>query len=69
METILDSKEISKYLSRENLGSYKKDFEAWVAQFDMTDHLGPADHFALKVEDEAAFEKLVEAFKPYCLER
>lgn len=67
MGTILNSEVISEYLSQESIDSYKRDFDNWVSEFNMTQYLGPADHFAIKVKNEAELEKVVEAFKPYCV--
>jgi hypothetical protein len=52
METIFDSKIISKYISHESLFSFEKDFDKWIYDFGMREYLGPIDHFGIKVEDE-----------------
>ena len=48
---------------------YQNYFGVWVQQYGMSSYLGPADHFAIKVEDENEFEKIVTAFLPYCVEK
>lgn len=69
METIFDSKILSRYLSRESLCSYEKDFDRWLFQFDMTEFLGTFDHFGIKVESETALKEITEAIKLYCVKQ
>jgi predicted metalloenzyme YecM len=66
METILDSKVISKYISRKGLASYEADLDKWMSNFGMERFNGSFDHFGIKVEDEQALKEVTEAIKPYC---
>lgn len=68
-ESVLDSGEIQRYLSREILERYKADLDEWVKRYDMSRYIGPIDHFAIKVEDKLSFGKVVDAVKPFCVNR
>jgi hypothetical protein len=48
METILDSKVISKYISRKGLASYEADLDKWMSNFGMERFNGSFDHFGIK---------------------
>lgn len=69
MEIILDSKIISKYISKESLKSYERDFDKWILDFNMRKYIGTFDHFGIKVEDENALIEVCEAIKPYCVDK
>lgn len=69
MKTLLELNIISKYISQEKIDSYAKDLEDWFSKYELWELLGLADHFAIKVEDEEALQKVVNAIKPYCFDK
>lgn len=69
METILSSAVLAKYISQPKIDSYKTDLDTWLAIHDARKYLGPTDHFAIKVENETMLDTVVEAIRPYCLDK
>ncbi len=67
MKNIFNSELISKYISQEIIDLYKADFDNWVKRFDMRKFIGKADHFAVKVENEIAFNLVAKEFESFCV--
>lgn len=69
MQTILHSKLISKYISQSKIDSYKADMDEWIEKYNVRQYLGPADHFAIKVENGTALDTIVKEIRPYCVNK
>lgn len=68
MDNCLNSELIAKYIDQAGIDAYGHDLENWLNQNDLRNLLGPADHFAIKIPDEATLLELADAIKPYCVQ-
>lgn len=68
MENCLNSELIARYINDQKIDAYGRDLDNWLNQNGVRNLLGPADHFAIKIPDEATLLELADAIKPYCVQ-
>ena len=61
MENCLNAKPIAKYINQAGIDAYGRDLDNWLNQNGLRNLLGPADHFAIKIPDEATLLELARA--------